>query len=354
MKIRLIGKANDSGIGTHFMYYAHALKSINGVGNLVELVDHNNLDAIRAAAQQSTDQDINIAFICAQLNGYMRGNNLNWVVYESTHIPDNIFKMMLSHNSWTPSVWGRKIAIEQGVPSNQIDVVPEGVDVNLFHPYLIPPTDKFRFLMISKYEQRKSVNEAIDAFAQVYGNNPDVELLIKSDYFINPEQKKQELETKISSTKVNNIRLIWGFQTNSELANLYRHANVFLFPTKAEGWGLPLIEAAATGLPLITTFHSGQTEFLQDIRSSCVLLNYNLEPIACPEYQKYYHNEQGLYGKWAIASVNEIARGIEYAYVNYTTLKKQAIKNSELIRGSYSWSNSAIKSLSMLTQKGLL
>jgi glycosyltransferase involved in cell wall biosynthesis len=233
-------------------------------------------------------------------------------------------------------------------------VVPEGVDVNLYHPYLVPTPARFRFLLIGKYEQRKSIDESIEAFAMTYGNNPDVELVIKSDFFRNHAEKRQALEYKIASMRVNNIHLVWGYQTNEELANLYRSANVFLFPTKAEGWGLPLIEAAASGLPVITTFYSGQTEFLQDIKSSCVFVNYELQTIDCPEYQEFYHTPDGNYGKWAVTTVNEVAKAMRHAYTNYSALNAQAIKNSEIIRTRWSWANCAIKSLEILKKRGSL
>jgi hypothetical protein len=354
MKIRLIGQANDSGIGTHYGEFARALRSISGINTLLELVDHTDHAAIQTVAQNGGNDDINISFVCANMNGFFRGYNINWCVFESTCIPDPIFQTMRLHDIWIPSEWGRKVAVDQGINADKITVVHEGVNPDLYHPYLIPPSDKFRFLLIGKYEQRKSIDESIEAFAMTYGNNPDVELVIKSDFFRNHIEKKQALEYKIASMRVNNIHLVWGYQTQEQLANLYRSANVFLFPTKAEGWGLPLIEAAATGLPLVTTFHSGQTEFLQDIRSSCVLLNYDLRPIDCAETKEFYPAEDGNHGKWAVTTVEEIARGIKLAYTNYVSLRTQAIKNSAVIRGKYSWTNSATSALNVLKQQGLL
>jgi len=354
MKIRIIGQKNDSGIGSHYGGFTDALLRMAGVNSLVELVDHTDHNAVNAAVLASRSNDINISFVCANINGFFKGHNINWCVFESTRIPDPIFSIMRLHNLWIPSEWGRKIAVEQGINANQITVVHEGVNANLYHPYLIPPSQKFRFLLIGKYEQRKSIDESIEAFAMTYGNNPDVELVIKSDYFRNQVEKKQALEYKIASMKVNNIHLVWGLQSETELANLYRSANVFLFPTKAEGWGLPLIEAAATGLPLVTTFHSGQTEFLQDIRSSCVLLDYTLSPIDCPETKEFYPSPDGNHGKWAVTTVEEIARGIKLAYANYDSLRTQAIKNSEVIRSKYSWANIAMSALNVLKQKGLV
>jgi glycosyltransferase involved in cell wall biosynthesis len=354
MKIRLIGQANDSGIGTHYGEFARVLQSISGINSLVEFIDHTDFNTIHEAGRASQSDDINISFVCANMNGFFKGHNINWCVFESTRIPNPIFQTMRLHDIWIPSEWGRKVAVDQGINADKITVVHEGVNPNLYHPYLIPPSDKFRFLLIGKYEQRKSIDESIEAFAMTYGNNPDVELVIKSDFFRNHIEKKQALEYKIASMRVNNIHLVWGYQTQNQLANLYRSANVFLFPTKAEGWGLPLIEAAATGLPLVTTFHSGQTEFLQDIRSSCVLLDYTLRPIECAETKEFYPAEDGNYGKWAVTTVEEIAQGIKLAYNNYTALHTQAVKNSIVIRNKYSWSASANSALNALKQQGLL
>jgi len=354
MKIRLIGQANDSGIGIHFQNYVTALKQINGLEPLIELVNFQDQDAISKSANESTPDDINISFIPANLNDFYRGHNINWTVFESTIIPESLLSVIKRHNIWIPTEWGRKICIENGVDYNQIEVIPEGVDNNQFHPYFKPQKDKFRFLLIGKYEQRKSMDESIDAFARIFGNNPDIELIIKSDFFKNPELKKIELDNKIASTQVDNIRLVWGYQTINQLSDLYRSCDIFLFPTKAEGWGLPLIEAAACGLPLITTYYSGQTEFIQDIKSSCILVDYQLEPIDCKEYQSFYPAPDNNYGKWAVMSTDNIAQAIKQAYDNYPALSAQATKNSELIRTKYSWANSAIKSLEILKKHNLL
>jgi glycosyltransferase involved in cell wall biosynthesis len=354
MKIRLIGQANDSGIGTHFHHYVNAIKQITGINSLIELVDFANNDAIVKSINESTPEDINISFVTIDLNRYYRGTNINWSVFESTIIPEKLLEVMSKHKLWIPTEWGRKICIENGINLNQINVVNEGVDINTFHPYLKPKSNKFRFLLIGKYEMRKSIDESIDAFARVFGNNPDIELVIKSDFFKDPELKKNELDNKILSTGVNNIKLVWGYQTITQISDLYRSADIFLFPTKAEGWGLPLIEAAACGLPLITTYHSGHTEFINDIKSSCVLVDYELLPIECKEYQGFYPAIDNNYGKWAVMTVDNIAKSIKQAYDNYPALSAQAINNSELIRTKYSWANSAIKSLEILKKQGLL
>ena len=348
MKIRLIGQANDSGVGTHYYNYVQAIRQIEAVNQYIELIDFTNHELLNRAVQDSCDDDINISFINVDLSSYFKGTNIIWAVFESTVIPHNILAILKNNNLWIPSEWGKKIAIENGIKSELINVVPEGVDINLYNPYLKPKDKIFRFLLIGKYEIRKSINECLDAFAEEYGNNPNFELVIKSDFFKDPTDKFNELVNKFETLAVNNIKLVWGYQTKEELVNLYRTANVFLFPSKAEGWGLPLIEAAATGLPLITTYYSAQTEFLQDIKTSCVFVPYELNDINCPEYKSFYPAIDNNYGVWAITTVDDIRKALKEAYTNYSALSQQATKNSDIIRSKYSWANSAIKSLEIL------
>jgi len=354
MRIRIIGQANDSGIGTHYHYYTQAIKQIAAVNTMVELIDYSNTQQISQAQAESQLGDVNISLVGSNLNGNFLGYNINWAVFESTRIPSAFINLYRSHDLWIPSEWGRKIAIQNGIPAEQISVVPEGVDINLFNPYLKPRSERFRFLMIGKYEVRKSIDETLTAFAREFGNDPNVELVIKSDFFKNPSVKRAELEHKIKNLSVNNIKLIWGYQRPDELINLYRTADVFVFPTKAEGWGLPIIEAAATGLPLITTFYSAQTEFLQDIRSSCVFVPYELQPNNSLEYQSFFPEEDGNYGVWAQPKIEDIAHAMRTAYTNFTALSRQAVKNSDIVRSRWSWANSAIKSLETLKKQGFL
>jgi glycosyltransferase involved in cell wall biosynthesis len=355
MTIRLIGQINDSGIGTHFHGYVTAAKRIPELNDQIKIINFQDRTALRAAAQASTLNDIAISFVCTAMTPHFRGTNINWTVFESTRVPSHLLPILKDNDIWIPTEWGRKMAIENGLDIKRIDVVPEGVDGDLFHPYFVRDnTGPFRFLIIGKYERRKSIDETIDAFARSFRNDSAVELVIKSDFFVEPEKKRLELIEKIRSANCTNIHLVWGYQTRTELAELYRSANAFVFPTKAEGWGLPLMEAAACGLPVITTYHSGQTEFLQHIRSSCVFVDYSLQDIDCAEYQGFYREADGRYGQWAVSTVDDIAGAMKQAYRQYPALRQQAHKNSTIIRNQYSWAASVTKSLEILQKRGLL
>jgi glycosyltransferase involved in cell wall biosynthesis len=73
--------------------------------------------------------------------------------------------------------------------------------------------------------------------------------------------------------------LLHGDMSDNEVASLYRHPKIkaLVAPTRGEGFGLPILEAAASGLPVIATGWSAQTEFLG--KGKYVKLDYRLEQI---------------------------------------------------------------------------
>jgi glycosyltransferase involved in cell wall biosynthesis len=342
MRIRLLGQRNTSGIGTHYACFADALKQIQGIGSLVEEIDGFDNHKLMQAVNDSRDDDINISFVALNLHGNFRGHNIQWIVFESTRIPENILTVcQTSEQIWVPTDWGRSVLVAHGIPPNRIRVIPEAVDGNTFHTHGRKPYDKhrpFRFLSIGKYEQRKSLDETVDAFAQVYANTPAIELVIKSNYFVNHDQKFQQLKNKIKD--LTNVSLLWGEMPRAELSELYRSCDAFVLPSKAEGWGLPLIEAAACGLPIITTMYSGHTEFLQFIRDSVLPVTYTMGPITCPEYQSYYPDSNNNWGSWARPDVFSIASAMQTVCRDYDELFETACANSFVIRRTFTWQNS--------------
>jgi glycosyltransferase involved in cell wall biosynthesis len=198
---------------------------------------------------------------------------------------------------------------------------------------------------VGKYEQRKGIDLTIEAFAQVYANQPQAELVIKSNYFTNHREKHAALQGKISDLGLNNVSLLWGEMTEIQLADLYRASDAFVLPTCAEGWGLPLIEAVAAGLPVITTMHSGHMEFLQHVTDSVLTVTHAMTAIDCEEYRSYYPDTMNDWGVWARPNVGSIAACMQQALREEHTFYHRAQRNSKIIRERFSWSQSAEQAL---------
>ena len=358
MRIRLIGQRNTSGIGTHYACFADALRQIHGIGSVVDEVDFQNPSAIDQAIATSQDDDVNICFVAMPIHGHFRGRNIQWIVFESTRIPETIRPAIQGADQvWVPSAWGHSVLTAHGIDADRIRIVPEGVDGARFHAHGRRPRTAarpFRFLTVGKYEQRKGIDLTIEAFAQVYANQPQAELVIKSNYFTNHREKHAALQGKISDLGLNNVTLLWGEMTEIQLANLYRACDAFVLPTRAEGWCLPLIEAVAAGLPIITTMHSGHTEFLQHVYDSVLTVTHAMARIDCAEYCLYYPDSMNDWGTWAQPDVASITTCMQQALQQEHSLYDYAQRNSAIIRQRFSWSQSAEQALQALCDQGWL
>jgi glycosyltransferase involved in cell wall biosynthesis len=351
MKIRLIGQRNSLGIGTHYANFVDTLKRRSFANDLIEEIDFTDHAAIEQAIQTSEPTDVNICFVGVNIHEFFKGVNIQWVVFETTEIPKNILENMLgSDQIWIPSTWGRQILLDHGVPAEKIHVVPEGVDPDRFYPPVAvkPPKHPMRFLFVGKYEQRKSLDEIFDAWSLAFGTDTSVELIIKTNYFLHDPDRRMAMERRVQELNLPNLTVVWGEYSAKEMTELYRSADVFVFPSKAEAWGLPLIEAAAMGLPLITTCYSAPCDFLGDIRSSCVFVDYDLSPVTCPDHQKYYPSDTGTWGSWAIPRVTSLVDCFRTAKAQYSILAAESLKNSEIIRKNWSWTRSVDRALAAI------
>lgn len=354
MKIRLVGFRNHLGIGVHFSNIVDALRRIHGIGQLIEEVDSTSFDAMSAAAARSQPCDVNICFSSMNLQNHFRGRTIQWIVFESTRVPEIVMPTMLAADQvWVPSEWGRNTLIANGMPPDRCEVIPEGVDTDTYHPwYPAENTQPLKFLTVGKYEQRKSQIETLTAWAQAFGNDPTVQLTVKTNHFLNIESKQRELNDFVASLGLTNVRVIWD--TQHSMADLYRSHHVFVLPTKGEGWGLPLIEAAASGMPVITTMYSAQTQFLYPIKSSVIPVAFDLGDITCAEFQHFYPTSDQLYGQWAMPRVDSIVQALRQARNNYVALKQQAQQNALTVRRDFGWDRSADLVVKTLHSHGLL
>jgi glycosyltransferase involved in cell wall biosynthesis len=356
MIIRLIGLRNSLGVGIHFSNFVNTLKLFSGLGSRVQEIDCTDQQAMWQAAQNSKPGDINICFNSIDLSNHFRGTNIQWIVFESTRVPPIVMDTMLKADLvWVPSEWGKQTIVGCGLDPNKVDVVPEGVDPTIYHPWHFKQTNqRTKFLSVGKFEERKSQIETLIAWAKVFNSCDDVELVVKTGYFGNTEVKVQQLQKLVTQLELHNVKIIWGNVDDDSLLHLYAGADIFVLPTRGEGWGLPIIEAAAIGLPIITTMYSGHTQYLKHIASSVVPVQYDLEPIACPEFQMYYPNEDGNWGHWARPRLDSLANALVHAFRNRDQLCLQAKKNSSIIRNKFSWTASVDCAVAVLQHRELL
>ncbi len=127
-----------------------------------------------------------------------------------------------------------------GAAADKVYVCHHGVDSEAFTPRTSMEPDSY-FFHISNDEPRKNINRILRAFRKLKLNH-NVQLVLKL-----PEHAAQRY------LGMDGVRVITGLCTTEELADLYRKALAFVFPSLYEGFGLPIIEAMACGCPVITS-----------------------------------------------------------------------------------------------------
>jgi glycosyltransferase involved in cell wall biosynthesis len=349
MRIRLFGIYNQTGIGTHALNIYNCLVQYKLKNIEIQKFSHFNESEVNAAIADSLDTDVNLHFYPSEYAPMLKGKNIYWSVFESTRpIPgyeqwDKTFDLILS-----PSEWGRQCMINYGIAPEKTAVVPEGIDPVKFHPFRTSPPPKIpRFLMIGKYENRKSYPEAFEAFHLAHQQNPNFELWIKADW-INGVQSVQHPEFLELCAKYSHlpITVVQGIASDEQMLELYHSATHFVFPSKCEGWGLPLLEAIACGLKVIATDFGGQSEFLRSTKLNTRIIPYQISEIVDMDWRNIYPHIDSDFGKWAFIDTLGLSDIIRNSIDE--EIKEFDLKDAIFIRDKFSWRNSTDSLLAIL------
>ncbi len=122
-----------------------------------------------------------------------------------------------------------------------------GVDYQLFKPDEHFVTDQvFTVLTAGRFIPRKRFHLLIQAFAIFAENRPETQLIIAGD-----GELKSELKNLAQSLNISNQVFFPGMMNSGAMIKLYRKASIFVFPSKAEGMPMAVLEAQSSGLPVI-------------------------------------------------------------------------------------------------------
>jgi glycosyltransferase involved in cell wall biosynthesis len=163
-----------------------------------------------------------------------------------------------------------------GTPAEKIEVVYNGFDERLTTPStedVARVRERFQLhspfiLYAGNIKPHKNVDRLIDAFAALKARGAansspeifDVKLLIIGD----DVSKYSNLRRLVHRHQLHQYVRFLGFVPDDTLAVLYRLACVFVFPSLYEGFGLPPLEAMASGTPVITSNVSSLPEVVGD------------------------------------------------------------------------------------------
>lgn len=194
-----------------------------------------------------------------------------------------------------PSTFCENTLRSTGTVTAQIVVVPESFIPEVLSDNASIDIDfetNFNFLVVgtitgnSPFNDRKNIFFMIKWLCEEFKNDPDVGVILKTNVgrgtkldWPNIEEMLKKVINEVRVGQFPKIHIIHGITSNLEIAGLYRHPKVkaLVSATRGEGFGLPVLEAAASALPVVITEQSGHMDFMKS--GKFTRLEYDLQPI---------------------------------------------------------------------------
>jgi glycosyltransferase involved in cell wall biosynthesis len=207
-----------------------------------------------------------------------------------------------------------------------IYVLPNSVDLDIFKKegikLQIDGLKGLNFVSMFHFGSRKAPEVLVKAFCKAFSSNDDVTLTIHSlSMKHNLEQSGTNIGNWINSLTDKTydkptILVTANFMEDSMIPCFLRNFDVFVLPTRSEGFGLPVIEAGAIGIPSIVTGYSGVLDIVDN--DNGWLIDYELKDIPL-QYLPYFQNYIG--GQWAEPNEEHLISIFRHIYEHRDEIK---------------------------------
>ena len=220
--------------------------------------------------------------------------------------------------------------INLGAKEDKVAVHRMGVDTNKFVFSLRKPkkSGNIQLLTVARLVEKKGVKYGIQAVANVLKKYPKIEYNIVGDGVL-----KNELAQLINELNLNNHVKLLGWKEQGDIVSLMKDSDILLMPsvTAKEGdqEGIPvvLMEALAQGLPVLSTYHSGIPELIQDEVSGYLVHERDVKALS--ERLEYLVEHQDLWSRMGRAGRNHIEN-----HYNIEKLNEQLIRTFQKLKKS--------------------
>ena len=275
-------------------------------------------------------------------------------MFETNAIPSSWYPQLntqIVNELWVPSVWQKNVFEGVGVDPKVV-VVREGFETALFKKVesagswgrkeLFPRcrSDDVIFLMVGKMEERKGLDVLINSFTAEFDASDKVCLIIRSGMRSRDRRKFRRDRGRW---------YVVGVYSGDNLIKAYQRADVFVLATHGEGWGRPVMEAMAGGLPVIVPLWSGLTEFVKPEYSLPINVT-ELEPAFSSDKNFIEINENNEDHMWAKVDMARLQAKLRWCLDHRDELKGIGSKAKEEMYRTYTREKIAVEAAVRLSQ----
>lgn len=334
---------NPTGISTAGR---ETVKALDNLGVKVQCADIFTDEFPDAKGMEKFNKPINAVGACTVFDTYPTeydggyGKRIARVVHEGTRIPVQwtpiINKM---HKVAVPSNATRNLLRWNGVQV-PIKVIPYGVNELYYPDNSENVKSEFVFLSVNSWtgelDDRKGTDILVKAFHEEFKNEPNVKLWVKVSTFwqVRPKDYYAKQILKIVGEQTDQILVNEDYLPEDRIADLYRMADCFVSPTKGEAFGMTILNAMASGLPVVVTKdrNAGHLDFCP--KGAVVWIN----PSGMAQADKRFFVEGNMQ---PVIELGEVRRALREAYDKKVELRKLARSKAKELSEEYSWLNTA-------------
>jgi len=253
---------------------------------------------------------------------------IGWCLWEHNNVPDNWIEGLRSLKINFVSCMQNKLLFDS-VGAQNVFVVKLGIDPEVYFYQPRERREKFTFIISGTLNSRKNPNLVYDVFQELFADNQDAKLIIKST-----EQNRVELE------ETHNIQIINQTWPANEMAELLRSADCFVLPTQGEGFGLCPVEAMAVGTTVICTYWSGPADYLDD--EYAYKLGYKLE-------KHEIEGREGLY-EYAAPDREHLKELMWHVFTHQDEAEEKGSRAAVYVAENLTWAHTANEIMSVLNK----
>ena len=322
----------DSGYGNAAAGIAYVLKRMEKQG-LIRKVTFRN--TIKPREMKRVDAQYDVGILVVHPNSIAKGTKVTEfllkslspaskrylsIVWETDTLPevwDKIFDSDLFDGYLTPSKFVADMVIQKA-KGKPVYYYPHYVDTETTPTVSIDSKanseDIFTALYVGQHTKRKGLEDAVVAFIRTLGYQKDARLILK--YHTMSERELEPMTLTRHCVLCNTtaerpeakIHAVVDMLDGDQMYQMYQKSSMLLFPTRGEGFGLPLAEAMAVGIPIVYTNWSSASEICQGT-SGNFPVGYTLD-----EAHSMLHHGYARGSKYAVPLMSDLMNGITQMY----------------------------------------
>ncbi len=241
------------------------------------------------------------------------------------------------HGVMVTSGFVRDILRKNGVKV-PTEVIWNGIDEGMMGKpngnYPLKTKKNFKFLHVSSARKRKGIDVLIKSYFEEFKKDDDICLVIKS--FPGPDNQVKELLQELHNENSPEIEHITSPDvSDQEMINLLHSCDCTVYPSRAEGFGLPILESMFHSVPVIATNYSAYLDFANE--ENAFLIDYNIEKATDSEMVN-------IGAVWAEPDSADLKKKMRFIFENIDSdIVKRKVRLAKEAASEITWKNATKK-----------